>query len=100
MLRLGCTRKRASACAISITDTVPQRAATLPALPGRTRLRPDVSALARPAARHGQPDHDRLHRKVRPRPGAIRAQDDQLKVAEKTSVLLSVISKARSSRRV
>ena len=58
----------------------------LPALPGRTRLRPDVPAVADPAARHGQPDHDRRHRQIRPRPGAIRAQDDQLKVAEKTSL--------------
>ena len=59
----------------------PQRAAALPALPGRTRLRPDVPAVARPAARHGQPDHDRRHRQIRTRPHAIRAQDDQLKVA-------------------
>jgi hypothetical protein len=29
---------------------------------------------------------DRRHRQIRPRPGAIRAQDDQLKVAEKTSL--------------
>src|SRR6266540_7104170 len=42
--------------------------------------------VARPAARHGQPGHDRRHRKIRPRPGAIRTQDDQLKVAEKTSM--------------
>ena len=56
----------------------PERAAALPALPGRTRLRADVSAVARPAARHGQPDHDRRPRQSRGRPGAIRAQDDQL----------------------
>ena len=62
----------------------PQRAAAVPALPGRTRLRADVPAVARPAASHGQPDHDRRHRQIRPRPRAIRAQDDQLKVAEKT----------------
>jgi len=41
---------------------------------------------ARPAANHGQPDHDRRHREIRTRPHAIRAQDDQLKVAEKTSL--------------
>ena len=58
----------------------------LPALPGRTRVRADVAALARPAACHGQPDHDRRHREISTGPGAIRAQDDQLKVAEKTSV--------------
>jgi len=56
----------------------PQRAAAIPALPGRTRLRADVSAVARRAARHDQPVCDRRHRKIRPRPGAIRAQDDQL----------------------
>ena len=64
----------------------PQRAAAIPALPGRTRLRPDVPAVAGPAAGHGQPDHDRRHREISARPRAIRAQDDQLKVAEKTSV--------------
>src|SRR5208283_3023309 len=62
------------------------RAAPFPALPGRTWLRADVPAVARPAARHDQPDHDRRHRQIRPRPSAIRAQDDQLKVAEKTSI--------------
>jgi DDE superfamily endonuclease len=64
----------------------PQRAAALRALPGRTRFRADVPAVARPAARHGQPGHDRRNRQSRARPGAIRAQDDQLKVAEKTSL--------------
>jgi hypothetical protein len=64
----------------------PQRPAEIPALPGRTRLRPDVPAVAGTPAGHGQPDHDRRHREIRPRPGAIRAQDDQLKVAEKTSL--------------
>ena len=43
----------------------PQRAAALPALPGRTRLRADVPAVARPAACHGQPRHDRRHRQSR-----------------------------------
>ena len=33
-----------------------------------------------------QPDHDRRHRQIRTRPHAIRAQDDQLKVTEKTSL--------------
>ena len=39
----------------------PQRTAALPTLPGRTRLRADVPAVAGPAARHAQPDHDRRH---------------------------------------
>src|SRR6185503_3244313 len=64
----------------------PQRAAAIPALPGRARLRADVPALARHPARQPEPDHDRRHRQVRACPHAIRAQDDQLKVAEKTSL--------------
>ncbi len=68
-------------------DTKPQRAAALPALPGRTRLRADVPAVARPAADYGQPEHDRRHHEIRARPRAIRTQDDQLKVTEKTSVV-------------
>jgi len=65
----------------------PERPAALAALPGRTRLRADVPAVAHPAARHDQPDRYRRHRKIRPRLGAIRAQDEQPKVAEKTSLL-------------
>jgi hypothetical protein len=42
--------------------------------------------VARPIARHGQPRHDRRPREISPRPCPIRAQDDQLKVAEKTSL--------------
>ena len=42
----------------------PQRAAAIPALPGRTRLRADVPAVARTAACHGQPGHDRRHRRT------------------------------------
>ena len=64
----------------------PQRAAAVPALPGRTRLRADVTAVARHSACLGQPDHDRQHRQSRARPHAIRAQDDQLKLTEKTSM--------------
>jgi hypothetical protein len=64
----------------------PQRAAAVPALPGRTRLRADVTALARHPARLAQPDHDRRYRQSRARPHAIRAQDDQLKLTEKTSL--------------
>ena len=40
-------------------------------------------------ARQPQPHRDRRHRLSRARPHAIRAQDDQLKVAEKTSVCLA-----------
>jgi hypothetical protein len=61
----------------------PQRAAALPALPGRTRLRPDVPAVAGTAAGHGQPDHDRQDLEISARARAIRAQDDEPKVAEK-----------------
>jgi hypothetical protein len=52
----------------------PQRAAAIPALPGRARLRADVPALARHPARQPEPDHDRRHRQVRACPHAIRAQ--------------------------
>ena len=45
-----------------------------PALPGRTRLRAHVPAVARHPARQPQPHHDRRHRQVRARPHAIRAQ--------------------------
>jgi hypothetical protein len=55
--------------------------------PGRTGLCPDVLALAHPSARHAQPRQDRRHRPGRPRPRPIRAQDDHIKVAEKTSIL-------------
>ena len=63
----------------------------VPALPGRTRLRADVAAVARPAARLAQPDHDRRHREISARPRAIRAHNNQLKVAEKTSLCTSWI---------
>jgi hypothetical protein len=66
-----------------------QRAA---ALPGRTRLRADVPAVARHPAHQPQPDHDRRHRQSRTRSNAIRAQDDQLIVAEKNLNQLGQLS--------
>jgi hypothetical protein len=52
----------------------PQRAHAVSALPGRTRLRADVPAVARHPARQPQPDYHRRHRQIRTRPHAIRAQ--------------------------
>ena len=67
-------------------DTKTRNALLRSLLPGRTRLRADVTALARHPARLAQPDHDRQHRQIRTRSHAIRTQDDQLKVTEKTSL--------------
>ena len=50
-------------------------------------LRPDVPALAAAPAGHAQPRQDRRQIPGRPRPRPIRAQDDHVKVAEKTSVI-------------
>jgi len=51
----------------------PQRAAPLPALPRRTRLRADVPALADHPARQRQPYHHWRPGQIRTRPHAIRA---------------------------
>ena len=76
---------------------MPQRAPPRPPLPGRTRLRPPEGTLARPPARHRQPDPDRRHRESRTRSHANRAQDDRLKVAGKTS-LCRTYRRIRSDR--
>jgi hypothetical protein len=67
----------------------PQRAAAVPALPGRTRLRADVPAVADPAAGHAQPWEDRRHRQSGPCLGAIRAQTAHVTFFEKTSMMWS-----------
>jgi hypothetical protein len=48
---------------------------------GERGFRPDVPAVAHPAARHAQPRQHRRHRPGCPRPGPVRAQDDHVKVA-------------------
>src|SRR6266496_2667456 len=64
----------------------PQRADPLSALPGRARLRAIDPALENAPACHCQPGQDRSHRPRRARPGAIRAQDDHVKVVGETSL--------------
>ncbi len=56
------------------------------ALPGRARLRTFDPALADAPACHRQPGQNRLYRQGRACPGAIRAQDARVNVAEKTSL--------------
>src|ERR1035437_463158 len=53
---------------------------------GRAGLRVDVPALAEAPAGHAQPRQDRRQIPGCPRPCPIRAQDDHVKVAEKTSL--------------
>src|SRR5215468_9643910 len=52
----------------------PQRHPALPALPGRTRVRPAQPALAHPPAHHRQPQQNRRHRPRRTRPHPLRAR--------------------------
>jgi DDE superfamily endonuclease len=52
----------------------PQHAAPRSPLPGRTRLRPHVPAMARHRPRLRRPITDRRHRQVSPRPHAIRTR--------------------------
>ena len=64
----------------------PGRAFAVGALPGRARLRAIDPALENAPACHCQPRQNRSHRPRRARPGAIRAQDDHVKVDGKTSL--------------
>ena len=58
----------------SIRMPEPATRCSVPALPGRTRLRADERPVACPAARHAQSRQDRRHHQSVPCPGAIRAQ--------------------------
>ena len=64
----------------------PQRHPALPALPGRTRVRPAHRPLAHPPAHHRQPQQDRRHRPRRPRPHPFRARLHHMNFAEITSL--------------
>jgi len=64
----------------------PQRPPALPALPGRTRVRPAQPALAHPPAHHRQPQQNRRHRPRRTRPHPFRARLHHMNFGEITSL--------------
>ncbi len=70
----------------SISTPEPERHPAVPALPGRTRVRPAHRPLAHPPAHHRQPQQNRRHRPRRARPHPFRARLHHMKFAEITSV--------------
>ena len=74
-----------------------QRAFAFGPLPGRARLRAFAPALADAPACHCQPHENRPYRPGRACPGAIRAEDDHVKAAGKTSMTDRVVLAARVS---